>query len=411
MRRLLALLTLVLFIGCGSDFEDFPAGTGGPTGPQAANDAYQALTSAPITVTTGQGVLRNDPIPAPVTGFTNPTQGGTVQVNTDGSFNYTPLAGFQGADTFTYTITNGGGQSTATVTVNVAGTVRFVDNTAAPGGNGGLNSRFDSLAVALLASGPGDTIFIFRGDGTNNKYAGPVNLQNGQRLIGEGSGLLLRTDVLAQTVIPQGAFPVLTGPVTMADGCTVQGLRIENSPGDAVTASGSDGGSILDCQLVNSGDNGIDIDPIFGNWFIERNLINLTGPLGQGILATTRSTLPAGSEARLVIAENTITNCTGEAIALAGEGNNSFTIQARDNMMSGNFVGATFVCDAGDPSVVCLDIFGNVNDDVYELTRVNTATIFRVEQLSMFEALNSGVRTTNPGGVPPTEAPEGFCGF
>ncbi|WP_293267770.1 tandem-95 repeat protein, partial [Neptunomonas sp.] len=46
---------------------------------------------------------------------------GTIVVNADGTFTYTPIANFSGADSFTYTITDlNGDVSTATVTVNVA---------------------------------------------------------------------------------------------------------------------------------------------------------------------------------------------------------------------------------------------------------------------------------------------------
>ena len=46
--------------------------------------------------------------------------GGTVQDNDDGTFTYTPRAGFYGTDTFSYTLTDGDGDSdTATVTVKV----------------------------------------------------------------------------------------------------------------------------------------------------------------------------------------------------------------------------------------------------------------------------------------------------
>ena len=46
---------------------------------------------------------------------------GTVTVNADGSYTYTPAANFTGADSFTYTVSDGhGGTATATVTLTVA---------------------------------------------------------------------------------------------------------------------------------------------------------------------------------------------------------------------------------------------------------------------------------------------------
>ncbi|MBS3993566.1 MAG: tandem-95 repeat protein, partial [Bacteroidetes bacterium] len=57
--------------------------------------------------------------PTTVTAYTQPSNGSVV-VNPDGSFTYTPNTDFNGTDTFTYTITDSNGNSsTATVTVTV----------------------------------------------------------------------------------------------------------------------------------------------------------------------------------------------------------------------------------------------------------------------------------------------------
>lgn len=91
--------------------------------PLAFADSYNATKDTPLSIP-APGVLSNDTgTPAPtaqpiVSGPT--TQGGTVTLNADGSFSYTPPAGFEGADTFNYTATNGlSPNDTATVTINV----------------------------------------------------------------------------------------------------------------------------------------------------------------------------------------------------------------------------------------------------------------------------------------------------
>ena len=54
---------------------------------------------------------------------------GTVTVNPDGTLNYTPNADFSGADTITYTVSDGqGGTDTGTVSVNVAEDVPVANN-------------------------------------------------------------------------------------------------------------------------------------------------------------------------------------------------------------------------------------------------------------------------------------------
>ena len=106
--------------------------------PAAVNDTYSTLSGTPLAVPT-LGVLANDTrgIPAAnVSSFgggaaggistTNAAgatavfgAGGSLQVNADGSLNFTPATGFTGPFTFSYVITNPSGSSTAQVTINV----------------------------------------------------------------------------------------------------------------------------------------------------------------------------------------------------------------------------------------------------------------------------------------------------
>ena len=92
--------------------------------PLAFADSYNATINTPLNIA-APGVLTNDtgtPAPTAVAIAGGPTTaGGTVTLNTDGSFTYTPPnATFTGPDTFTYTATNGTTPNdTATVTINV----------------------------------------------------------------------------------------------------------------------------------------------------------------------------------------------------------------------------------------------------------------------------------------------------
>ena len=75
-------------------------------------------------VTTGNVLANDDQGDAPATIATFDAVsagGGTVADNGNGTFTYTPAAGFTGSDSFTYTIADGDGDlSTATVAVTVA---------------------------------------------------------------------------------------------------------------------------------------------------------------------------------------------------------------------------------------------------------------------------------------------------
>jgi hypothetical protein len=81
-----------------------------------------------------------------------------VTLNADGSFTYTPDAGFTGPDSFTYTLTDAGLDgnfatlgdnlsSTGTVTLNVQNTVWFIDNTAPGSLNLGTRQSVTSIAA------------------------------------------------------------------------------------------------------------------------------------------------------------------------------------------------------------------------------------------------------------------------
>jgi uncharacterized membrane protein len=84
----------------------------------AVPDSVITLTGHPVTAF----VLANDVIPndCPRTLAASGAASGTVRVNADQSITYTPDAGFRGADSFTYTLTDEHGRSTsAAVTVFV----------------------------------------------------------------------------------------------------------------------------------------------------------------------------------------------------------------------------------------------------------------------------------------------------
>ena len=93
--------------------------------PTAVDDSYRTSQGVALTVP-ASGVLGNDSDPDAsdvlvVDSYDATSQfGGTVVMNPDGSFSYTPADRFAGVDTFTYTISDGnGGFDTATVTITV----------------------------------------------------------------------------------------------------------------------------------------------------------------------------------------------------------------------------------------------------------------------------------------------------
>ena len=97
---------------------------------------YTLAENTTLNVSASEGVLINDldaegdsltvaevqGLPGNVGVATTTAQGGSVTLNANGSFDYTPKAGFDGIDTFTYVATDGSNNSNvATVTITVTG--------------------------------------------------------------------------------------------------------------------------------------------------------------------------------------------------------------------------------------------------------------------------------------------------
>ncbi len=95
--------------------------------PVALDDAYEMVQNSTLIVSAVDGVLANDTDPDPGdtlwVNLMTPTQHGTVTLQADGSFVYTPALGYVGMDTFTYALISfargGGVADTATVTITV----------------------------------------------------------------------------------------------------------------------------------------------------------------------------------------------------------------------------------------------------------------------------------------------------
>src|SRR6185503_12390559 len=178
-----------------------------------AND----VSANAISITNVQGVT------TVVTGtITAPTaNGGTVVMSvtggTIGRFTYNPPPGFEGTDTFSYTISrdDGGGTDSATVSIPISGMIWFINNNAAActtlaAGCGRLSNPFSSLtAFQALNNGTGnnpaanDNIFVYE---SATDYVGPVTLLNGQKFIGQDGTAALAT--ITGLTPPSGSDPL-----------------------------------------------------------------------------------------------------------------------------------------------------------------------------------------------------------
>ena len=104
-----------------SDTEDHTVNPPPNQAPSAIPDNYSTPHDVALTVG-APGVLANDTDPdgdALTAQLVSSPPNGTVALLSDGSFTYTPNAGFTGDDSFSYTASDGSLSSTATVTITV----------------------------------------------------------------------------------------------------------------------------------------------------------------------------------------------------------------------------------------------------------------------------------------------------
>lgn len=124
---------------------------GSGSAPVANNDGYGTNKDVALIVA-APGVLSNDadadgnPLTAVL--ISGPTHG-TLTLNANGSFVYTPAAGYSGADSFTYRANDGTANSnTATVTL----TVNSVNNTPKAVNDSATTSRSTPVTITVLAN-------------------------------------------------------------------------------------------------------------------------------------------------------------------------------------------------------------------------------------------------------------------
>ncbi len=261
-------VTVTLPGGSSGSSPIFQATIGGTlVGPFAATDFYQDVTgNVPFNVG-APGLLENDfpttcaeedEIPekpaagastnmgnlvviAPPVGFEDDATpgvakmsqlGGTVIVQADGSFTYSPPTGVTGQlDSFFYWIEEPGRPSDRSIVfIDLQDIVWFIDNNATGANDGHFNSPFQSIDDFMAAQNGGanlpavgHTIFVYSEEGSD-PYDGMLGLLDQQRLIGERSGLVMN----GTPIVPPGPAPTLTN----------SDFGLGENPGDTVVQLG-----------------------------------------------------------------------------------------------------------------------------------------------------------------------------
>lgn len=262
MRHIAKMVTLtatLLVAGCGSETESFNFGfaPGGQilAAPTAAADTFQVLGNGILT----GSVVANDTLNgATVTAFPAiSNSGGTVAITAAGALTYTPpLNSANAVDTFTYTISNSVGSSTATVTVNIGARGLFVKNDVAVTGTGTQANPFKTLHEAVLAAPPtGGAIAIFRGDGTTTGLA---------------TAETIPTNVTVQAVDSANP-PLLTGPLILSGNNGLTALNFSATATAAINATNSANGTLTAVNVTTTGNNAAALNNSTGTWTISNS--------------------------------------------------------------------------------------------------------------------------------------------
>ncbi len=166
--------------------------------PVAVDDAYRFMQGNALHVSAA-GVLAND---SDADGgqltatFVTDASNGTLVLNADGSFAWTPDSASVVSDSFTYEVYDSAGNTSAAATVTIRNSILLVDADAADGGDGlTWGTAFDDLQDALAFALDGDEIWIAAGTykpsvevgGSGDRYA-TFQMINGVGIYGGFAG-------------------------------------------------------------------------------------------------------------------------------------------------------------------------------------------------------------------------------
>ncbi len=261
--------------------------------------------------------------------------GGEVTVNTlTGTFSYNPPVGYEGPDSFNYTITNGAGSDVGTVNITVNDMIWFVNNTAgacASNCNGRLTNPFTTLAALEAVNGDAtmdgaefidphefDDIFIYTGVGD---YVGPLTLENSQILIGQGaiSSIPALTGVTPTTdsdPLPAtgGVNPSITNPsgvgITVAQDNNLHGLTVTNTSSTGVSGSNFGTLTVSEHVIVNN-TTGVPVSLSTGTLAATFQSISSNGATNGIVLNTTTGSFTVSGNGGSC---TSAASCTGGAI-------------------------------------------------------------------------------------------------
>ncbi|MEI6233244.1 MAG: Ig-like domain-containing protein [Planctomycetota bacterium] len=217
--------------------------------PTAVDDFYNATQGKVMTVP-APGVLANDTDPdfnpllkVALSPLPSQPSNGTLTLNSDGSFVYTPAANFNGTDSFTYYVTDGMLTSAqpATVTINVGANAAPIatDLAVSTNENVTLNStltatdpNFDTLTFIVLSQPTHGTLTL------TNATTGAFTYVPNQFYNGSDSFTFKANDSIVDSNVAMVTITVI--PVNQAPVATPQNIFVGLNRSIVITLSGTD---------------------------------------------------------------------------------------------------------------------------------------------------------------------------
>lgn len=255
--------------------------------PLAVADSFNVAANTGKTFDAAGGVLMNDSDPdsptanlTVVAGSITTSNGGTVNMNADGSFTYIPAAG-RSSDSFSYTLQDNDASNPQTsigsATINKGEVVWYVDAAAPAPGTGTNNAPFNTLAAAAAEALTNETIFVYAGN-----YDGGVTLASGVTLSGESEGLSVDGLTVAAGAWPSVSATGSNTIITLGNANVIKGITLSGG-GYGLDATGVADVTVQRVNFFDNGNHAIHLVDVSGAVSVQESSINNASGAFDGI--------------------------------------------------------------------------------------------------------------------------------
>ncbi len=323
--------------------------------PTAANDAYTTAEDTQLTVEP-PGVLDNDSDPEGDTLTAAVESGpahGMLSLNADGSFSYTPVANFNGADSFAYRASDGGASSnpaTVSITVTAANDAPAASDdaystaedtqltVAAPGVLADDSDADGDALTALVGSGPAHGTLTLNGNGSF-AYTPAANFN------GTDSFTYRASDGTANS----GSATVTIAVTPVNDAPTVAVAKGGSCGGD--DRSGTVNLTVADADNASSA---LTLTASSSNTALvpNRNVVFLGGGTNRTLTASAVSGRTGTAVVTVTVRDGQATGSVQVTVRVAGGGNDTLTGGAGADMIFGQN-GNDTLSGAGGNDLLC----------------------------------------------------------